>query len=888
MTEKKVEFILTGNASGMLAATRQVSTAVRTMASDAQNSISKINTVFSTVKTGWLALGSAFMGGTLKLAVDDTIALTKEANALARAFGVSIAQASVLNVGLGDINLTSDRVVSANTRLTRTLLEDEAAFTRLGVATRNHQGQLRSSLDIMLDVNTMLLQFKSGVDRNIEGQKIYGKSWESVQDILKITHDVMAKSEKKAQELGLLIGQDSVKAMARYRSAMGDASDVMAGLKKTISDAVLPAMTMLAQEFAAGGPQAIAILRQSMAGLLVGFYGLKNSIEQVWLTVKAALEQMTVAMKTFAEVANRSLQLDFAGAKQAWLRGTEQLSDIGRSWAADMIASNEKNGAAMRQAWQRGFDGNGKSRGISNGVTPDINLSAADGTIEHSGFRTSVGRSAIKNTSSQQGSRLAQWQNELDQQKLALEQKNQLNRTHYEYSLATEAQFWKSRIAVTTAGSAERYAVESRYLNAQKQMGRDAFAAQMATYKNHIADLDHNYQESIKIAEAILTNTRKKYGEEAKQTIQAYRELLQLQKSYREQQRQLQDQQIDDTRNAHVERLTLEQEQAQLIYQLGAISRATLLRQEHTFQHQLFQIDQEATRRKQAQVDPNKDPVRMDQLNKQLLERERAYLLVRQQLQHSLQLELAQPTQTILGTVEQQITRFLDNTLTNTMSWRDQLGAVFDQIGMTFVHEMVTKPLAAWIMRETGMTAATASGVLARSSAEVTGAATSTALRGTTAVTNITTTAYEAAANVYNAIAAIPYVGPFLAPAMAIGAVGTVLAFAGNIASASKGYDIPPGVNPLVQAHAKEMVLPARYATGLRRLIENEMGFAYKKIGATGAAIDSVSDSVAEKSREQRNQIIHYHDHSKTLDPQLIRRNVRVIAEALKDYDRKS
>jgi hypothetical protein len=73
-----------------------------------------------------------------------------------------------------------------------------------------------------------------------------------------------------------------------------------------------------------------------------------------------------------------------------------------------------------------------------------------------------------------------------------------------------------------------------------------------------------------------------------------------------------------------------------------------------------------------------------------------------------------------------------------------------------------------------------------------------------------------AAAGAYKAIAAIPYVGPFLAPAAAAVAYSAVLAFD----SAEGGWDIPAGVNPSgVQLHEREMVLPAPLAEGIRNMV---------------------------------------------------------------------
>jgi hypothetical protein len=82
----------------------------------------------------------------------------------------------------------------------------------------------------------------------------------------------------------------------------------------------------------------------------------------------------------------------------------------------------------------------------------------------------------------------------------------------------------------------------------------------------------------------------------------------------------------------------------------------------------------------------------------------------------------------------------------------------------------------------------------------------------------------KAAAAVYSSIASIPYVGPLLAPAMAVGAAVLVGGFAAHIASAEGGYDIPAGVNPITQLHEQEMVLPKAQANAVRDMAKNGGG----------------------------------------------------------------
>jgi hypothetical protein len=58
-------------------------------------------------------------------------------------------------------------------------------------------------------------------------------------------------------------------------------------------------------------------------------------------------------------------------------------------------------------------------------------------------------------------------------------------------------------------------------------------------------------------------------------------------------------------------------------------------------------------------------------------------------------------------------------------------------------------------------------------------------------------------------LASIPYVGPALGAA----AAGQAEAACQAYSVAEQGYDVPMGVNPITQLHAREMVLPANLAS---------------------------------------------------------------------------
>jgi hypothetical protein len=134
---------------------------------------------------------------------------------------------------------------------------------------------------------------------------------------------------------------------------------------------------------------------------------------------------------------------------------------------------------------------------------------------------------------------------------------------------------------------------------------------------------------------------------------------------------------------------------------------------------------------------------------------------------------------------------------------------------------------------QTAQTAATAAGGAARAATEQAGQSESLALDLTATLKKVTNAAVSAAAAAFHAYADIPVVGPALGAAAAAATFVAVEAF-GALASAEGGYDIGDE-NPLVQAHAREMILPASIAEPLRGMI------AAGGAGAAGAASGGAS-----------------------------------------------
>lgn len=216
-----------------------------------QGAIGGIGKAFGVV-TAVLAGGAMFK---------DTISTTKEVTAeitkLKNSLGISAEEASVMRVALDDVFLSADDMAGASSRITKQLVKNEEAFKSLGVATRDNNGNFRSTTSIMTETNSKLLEFAEGTDRNVEGMKIYGKGWEEARKTLKLTAEGMAEAEKRAKELNLIFGDSGLKAVKDYKLAMKDIDDVTESLKVNLGMALIPELTNLAVAFGDGSVKMI-------------------------------------------------------------------------------------------------------------------------------------------------------------------------------------------------------------------------------------------------------------------------------------------------------------------------------------------------------------------------------------------------------------------------------------------------------------------------------------------------------------------------------------------------------------------------------------------------------------------------------------------------------
>ena len=152
--------------------------------------------------------------------------------------------------------------------------------------------------------------------------------------------------------------------------------------------------------------------------------------------------------------------------------------------------------------------------------------------------------------------------------------------------------------------------------------------------------------------------------------------------------------------------------------------------------------------------------------------------------------------------------------LTGTTNWHTAFKNTLDDLLVKFI-EWCEMTAEHYVLAEAMKTAATASGVAARTSVEQGGAAASLGAQGASMVRSILSSAAETFAGVFGFLA--PLMGP-LAIGPATAAQATVAGMAGAVASADIGmWQVPR--DQLALIHQNELIMPAGPAGALRDML---------------------------------------------------------------------
>ena len=208
--------------------------------SDAVKTVTKISGYLASV----YAVGR-FFGNAIKETNDYNL----EINKLSRSMDISLAKASALKEALGDLGIDTDLIRMAQQRLTIAMRENANAFTVLGVNTKDANGSLRSSFDVLMDVIEATKQYSSETDRSSILSGLFGRGSEQTKDLLRLTKEELISASEEVIQYGRVVDNDAIAKTRAWNRVTGDLKDQFMDVFKSIGKGTMLFLSILSDSF---------------------------------------------------------------------------------------------------------------------------------------------------------------------------------------------------------------------------------------------------------------------------------------------------------------------------------------------------------------------------------------------------------------------------------------------------------------------------------------------------------------------------------------------------------------------------------------------------------------------------------------------------------------
>jgi hypothetical protein len=431
---------ITATDSGLNAQLEKAAAQVKKFVDGIRDKFDKLDAVIQKAFKAFLIFeGLKRIGAAIGDTIEKSRKFTSEVERLSIYMGLASDQASGLALGLDDIGLTTDDLIGTYTHFARQLKANEETLNDLGLVTRDTNGNFRDSKTLLMESLGVLKSYKGGFDQATVAMTLYGRSIDDAMKLQRLTNEMLKENQKQAEALGLVIYEKDVKANREWTMAMADLNDALTGFAKVVSDILMPILMDFARFFSDVAPGAIQIFRGVLAGIVSYYYGLKEVAQLLGIYTVAVFESMAEAAMTYYKVLKSIVTLDFSGAVQNFKNGMAEIKGAWVEAGQDAVKVSAENATRIADAF--GFTPKGKP------------------------FQAPSGNKAAPNFGAG-GNKVSQWENQLDEQKIAYQRMLLEQGKFGEMSKATEAAYWKNILDTQKLSSEERAKVNKKYNDA--------------------------------------------------------------------------------------------------------------------------------------------------------------------------------------------------------------------------------------------------------------------------------------------------------------------------------------------------------------------------------------------------------------------------------------
>lgn len=332
---------------------KQAKSVVDRGAREMQSAAKAIEGYFKAIGVG---LSIAGIGAFIRSAIDAADEMSK----LGQKTGIAVKDLAGLQLAFRQSGLEAGALQGNMSRLAQNMAKGSDAFAAMQLQTKNADGSLKSTRDMLGEVADKFASYKDGAEKTALAVQLFGKAGADMIPLLNGGAAGLAEFDAMAQQLGLTMDETTAKSAEKFNDTMDLVGQGVVGVGRQIAAQLLPTLTGLAGEFLTTmtSGDKLKSTAEFLATALKGLYVAGIAVVEAFKTVGTTLGGVFAAI-------GAAISGDFAGAKK--ILG-ELKTDIGSSW----IKTLEQAKAAWETTGNAAVEAMAATSAAAKGAAPNV------------------------------------------------------------------------------------------------------------------------------------------------------------------------------------------------------------------------------------------------------------------------------------------------------------------------------------------------------------------------------------------------------------------------------------------------------------------------------------------------------------------------------------
>jgi hypothetical protein len=780
----------------------------------------------------------------------------------AETFGLTVGEVQKMNAEAALFGVPAEAMTTAMQRLDKSFatakqggVQQAAAFKQLGIDLQGAYTQTQ----LMSAALEGLGRMEAGPAKIAAAMQLFGRNIQQIGPLLGLTTEQISEASEKIEAYGAVNEESAAKGVALAESLNENKLAGM-GLNNVLTDALAPAFKAIVDGV---NEMALAFIKSYESGGTA-----KTVLDSLAWTVKAVADVVGLfgamaiytfdtidgAIWLFQSVFNPLIDV-VAGACTAMIDSFKSLGDVIRdvftlNWsaiqgdinsgsrrvAADVTATAKKMGSDAAAAFHQGaaeWAAGDKTVADYEAWSKKMWGPAAKANLPKEGTGTTAD-DPTKVKKAKGGatgdSELQQWEAELQDKKLA-------SNNFWNEDLAGEVAFWQSKLAILQAETGGTRAEQNKRAGEIRAIRQKIFDDEKTLANQERSEGLTAIGEQVKTA---VDGENAKY----KVTMDGIRERQNAIKAAAQRGELDPQAELAALEQLNAEEVAAEKAKADAIYQINLKALQD--------KAALYATDPVNLKKTQDTI------TQLAQLHENQLTTITAKGVAdRAKLEQQAATQTEQLWKQRIGGVVTSFGQQMQGLINGTATWRQAMQNLFLSIE-TAAFKAVERMVTNWLAGEISKTAASQGQSALRQGIELVESLFGITTKKTEAAANVGTDVALAGAGGVASMAAAPFPINLTAPAFGASMAAAAGGFGAAAVAAEGGYDIPFGINPLVQAHQQEMILPASIANPVRQMVANYQGQGGAGQGSAGTGDSHLhyhAPSISQQSSDLASQL---------------------------------